>query len=96
MGSHTSYTATDSSSSHQKLAFPCVWVFAKHGTDISAPPQLSPLLGGVTARLCHEKIVVWQSPNIRPARLPWSGSMGSDDFCGCPLECPLRMGEDFR
>ena len=37
----------------QKLAFPCVWVSAMHRTDVPAPPQLSQLLKGVKARLCH-------------------------------------------
>ena len=75
----------------------CVWVSAKHGTDVPAPPQLSQLPKGVKVRLHHEKIVVWQPPSIRPARLPWVGSMGSYDFsCGCPLEHPPRMGEDYR
>ena len=36
--SHASYTATDPSSLHQKLAFPCVWVSMKHRTDVPAPP----------------------------------------------------------
>ena len=97
VGSYTSHTATKSSSSCQKLAFPCVWVSTKLGTDLPAPPQLSLLAGGVTARLCLKKIVVWWSPNIRPGRLPWAGSMGSYDFShGCLPEHPLRMGEDFR
>ena len=46
MGSHASYTTIDSSSLCQKLAFPCVWVSAKHGPDVPAPPQLSLLPGG--------------------------------------------------
>ena len=36
-------------SSCQKLAFPYVWVSAKYGTDVPAPPQLS-LLPGVSDR----------------------------------------------
>ena len=97
VGRHSSYTTTDSSSLCQKLAFPCVWVSTKHGIDVPAPPQSCPLPGGVTVRLDCEKIVVWWSPNIRPARLPWGGSTGSYDFShGCLLEHPLRMGEDFR
>ena len=31
--------------SHQKLVFPCVWVSAKHGSDVPSPTQSSPLLG---------------------------------------------------
>ena len=94
--SHTSYTITDSLS-HQKLVFPYVWVSAKYGTDVPVPPQLSLLPGGVTVRLCHEKMLVWCPPSIRPGRLPWGGSMGSYGFsCGHPLVHPLRMGEDFR
>ena len=45
MGSNTSYTATNSSSLHQKLVSPHVWVSVKHGTDVPATPQSSPLLG---------------------------------------------------
>ena len=71
MDSHASYTTTDSFLLCQKLVFPCAWVSAKHGTDVPAPPQLSLLPRGVEARLCHEKIVAWQSPSIRPGRLPW-------------------------
>ena len=75
MGSHASSTATNFFSSCQRLAFPCVWVSAKQRTDVPAPPQLSQLKRGVTARLCHGWIVVWQSPSMRPARLPWGRSM---------------------
>ena len=61
------------------------------------PTQSSLLLEGVTARLHHKKMMVWQSPNIRLGRLPWGGSMGSYGFsCRCELEHPLRMGEDSR
>ena len=94
--SHTSYIATVCSSLHQKLAFPYVWVSAKYGTDVPAPPQLSLLPGGVTVRLCHKQMMVWQSPSIRLGRLPWGGSMGSYGFShGHQPEHPLRMGEDF-
>ena len=44
--SHTAYTTTNTSSSHQKLTFPCVWVSTKHGTDEPAPPQVKPTLKG--------------------------------------------------
>ena len=46
MDSHASYTTTNSSLLHQKLAFPCVWVSTKHGTDVPVRPQLSLLLEG--------------------------------------------------
>ena len=49
--------------------------------SIPALPQLSLLPKWVTARLCHEKIVVWQSPSIRPGRHPWGWLMGSYYFC---------------
>ena len=63
----------------------------------TSPAQSSLLPEGVTARLCHKKMMVWQSPNIRLGRLPLGGSMGSYGFiCGCQLEHPLRMGEDSR
>ena len=68
-----SYIATGSSPLHQKLAFPCAWLSAKYGTDVPAPPQSSLLPEGVTARLHHKKIMVWQSPSIRLGRLPWGG-----------------------
>ena len=91
--SHASSTATDSSLSGQRLAFPCVWVSAMHRTDVPAPPQLSQLPMGVKVRICHKRIVAWWSPSIRPARLPWSGSMGSYDFsCGHPPEHPTEDG----
>ena len=80
-----------------ETGIPLLWVSTKHGTDIQAPSHSSPLVGEVTARLHHEKIVVWWSPNARLGRLPQGGSMWSCDFsCGHPLEHPLRMGEDFR
>ena len=88
---------TDSSSSHQRLAFPYVWVSTKYGTDIPAPPQLSLLPGGVTVRLHHEKMVVWCPPSIRPERLSWDGSTGSYNLShGHLLQHPLKMGEDSR
>ena len=63
----------------------------------TSPTPVKPTPRGVTARLYHKKIVVWQSPSIRPGRLPWGGSMGSYDFShGHPLEHPLSIGEDFR
>ena len=56
---HTSFTAIDFFSLCQRLAFPCVWVSAKHETDVPAPSQLNQLPRGVIARICHEWIVVW-------------------------------------
>ena len=70
---HTSCIATSSSSLHQKMAFPYVWVSAKYGMDVPAPPQSSLLLVRVTTRQCHKKKMVWQSPSIRLGRLPWGG-----------------------
>ena len=84
-----SSTAIDSSSSHQKLAFPWVWVSAECGTDVPAPPQLSQLPEGVIVRIHHKRKVVWWSPSIRPDRLCWGRSMGSYSFyLRCPLEYP--------
>ena len=51
-------------------AFPYVWVSAKYGTDVPAPPQLSLLPGGVVVRLYHEKMVLWHPPSVRPGRFP--------------------------
>ena len=43
------------------------------------------------------QILVVQSPNALPARLPWGGLMGSYDFYhGHPPEHPQKMGEDHR
>ena len=85
VGSHASYTTTDSSSLCQRLTFPCVWVSAKYRTDVPAPPQLSSLPRGVIVRLCHKKIVVWWSPSIRPVRLPrvdqWEVMTSPVDIC---------------
>ena len=39
----------------------------------TSPPQSSLLLEGVTVRLHHKKMMVWQSPSIRLRRLPWDG-----------------------
>ena len=67
------------------------------GTDVPVQPQSSLLLDRVTARQCHMKMVVWQTPNVRLGRLPWDGSMGSYGFShGYQLKCPLKMGEDSR
>ena len=80
-----------------ETGIPCVWVSVKHRTEVPAQPQLSPHLRGVTVRLHHKKIVVWQSPSIRPGRLPRGGSMGSYDFsCEHLPEHPPRMDGDFR
>ena len=74
----------------------CVGVH--HAWDrCTSPTPLKPLLKEVKAGLCHESMVVWQSPNAQPARLPWGGSMGSYDFYHeCLPEHPLMLGEDFK
>ena len=94
--SHASYTTTDSIlASCQKLVFPCVWVSAKHGTDVPAPPQSSTLLAGSDSKIMPQgKIVVWQSPNMPGQEdFPVSGLMGRYDFShGHLLEHPLRTG----
>ena len=70
---HMSYITTSSSSLHQNLAFPCMWVSNKYGKDVPAPPQSSLLPGGVTERLHHKKIMVWWSSSIMLGRLLWGG-----------------------
>ena len=67
------YIATGSSLLCQKLMFRCMWLSAKYGTDVPVPPQSNLLLEGVTARLHHKKVMVWQSASIRLGRLPWGG-----------------------
>ena len=63
----------------------------------TSPIPVKPTPRGVTVRLYHKKMLVRQSPSVRPGRLPWGGSMGSYGFShGCPLEHPLRMDKDFR
>ena len=62
-GSHTSSTAANFFSSHQRLVFPCVWVSTKDGTNVPPPLQLSQLSRVVIVRIHHKWIVVWQSPN---------------------------------
>ena len=47
----------------------CV-VSAKYKADVPAPPQLSLLPVGVTARLHHGKMLVWHSPSIRSGEFP--------------------------
>ena len=37
-----------------ETGIPCVWVSAKHGTDVSAPPESSQLSKEVKVRICHE------------------------------------------
>ena len=71
--SHASYITTVFSSLHQKLVFPYVWVSTKYRTDVPAPPQLSLLIEGVTARLCLKQMMVWQSPSYhaRENSLGW-------------------------
>ena len=48
-------------------------VLTKYGMDVPVPPQSSLLPEGVTVRLCHKKIMVWQSPSVSLGRLPWVG-----------------------
>ena len=63
----------------------------------TSPPHSSPPPQEVKLRQHHKRILVVQSPNALPARLPWGGLMGSYNFDhGHPLECPLKMGEDHR
>ena len=94
---HTSSTKTDFFSSHQRLAFPCVYASIVHRRGVPAPPHASPPSKEVKLWWCHKTVVVVQSPNTHPARLPWGGLMGSYNFyCGCLLEHPLKMGEDLR
>ena len=82
---------------HHRLAFPCVWASIMHWTGVPAPPHARLPLQEVKQGLCHKRIMVRQSTIDLPAKLPWGGLMGSYDFChGCPLEHPLKMGEDFR
>ena len=82
---------------HQRLVFPWVQVSIMHGTGVPAPPHTSPPPQEVKLRWHHKRILVVQSPNTLPARLPWGGSLGSYEFyCGHPLEHPQRMGKDHR
>ena len=39
MDGHESSTKTGFFSSHQRLAFPCVWAAIIHGTGVPAPPH---------------------------------------------------------
>ena len=60
-------------------------------------PMQDYLHGRWNERWCHKRIMVVQSHNDLPARLPWGGLMGSCHFCcGHLLECPPEIGEDLR
>ena len=54
VNSHASYTEIGFFSLHQRLAFPCMWVSTKHGTNVPAPPQWSQLPKGLKVRIHHE------------------------------------------
>ena len=56
---HASYIATGSSSLHQKLVFPYVWVSINYRMNVPSPPQSGLLPEGVIARKHHKMIMVW-------------------------------------
>ena len=72
-----------------EAGIPFAWVSKKYWTDVPAPPQSSLLPGGVTVRLHHKRMMVWDhpvtvrlhhkrmmvwwSPSIRLGILPCSG-----------------------
>ena len=69
-----SYIATGSSLLHQKLVFPCTCgCLPSMGQMYQPHPSQAYSWGEWQVRLCHKKIMVWQSPSIRLGRLPWDG-----------------------
>ena len=56
---------------HQRLAFPCVWAAVIHGTGVPAPPHARLPLQEVKERGHYKRIMVRQSPNNLPVKLPW-------------------------
>ena len=70
MESHESSTKTDLSSLCQGLAFPCVWATVIHGTGVPVPPHARLPLKKVKEIGCHMRIMVRQSPNDLPVKLP--------------------------
>ena len=67
------------------------------GDRCTSPTPCKPTSKGSEIMRCHKRVVGVQSPNARPARLPWGGLMESYDFYHGHLpECPLKMGEDLR
>ena len=94
MVSHESSIKTGFFSSHQRLAFPCVWASIMHRTGVPAPPHASLPPWEVKQRQHHKRKMVGWSPNDLPAKLPWGGLMGSYDFFhGHLLENPPKRGK---
>ena len=71
MDGHESSTETGFFSSHQRLAFPCVWAAIIHGTGVPALPHTRPPLLEVMKGGCHKRKMVRWSPNDLPVKLPW-------------------------
>ena len=97
MDGHGSSTKTGFFSSHQRLAFPCVWATIIHKTGVPAPLHARLPLLEVMIRGHHKRKMARQSPDNLPVKLPWGGKMGSCSLDhGFLLEHSLRMGEDHR
>ena len=66
----------------------CIGIY--HAWDrCNSPTPCKPTSMGSEIRMMHKTVVVVQSPNTLPARLPWGGSTGSYNFCHGHLpECP--------
>ena len=77
MDSHESSTKTGFFSSHQRLAFPCVWATVIHRTGVPVPPYARLPPQEVMKRGCHKRKMARWSPNDLPVKLPWGGKTGS-------------------
>ena len=97
MDGHESSTETGFFSSHQRLAFPCVWATIIYGTGVPAPPHARLPPQEVMKRGHHKRSMARQSPDDLLVKLPWGGKAGSCSLdLGHLLEHPLRMGDDQR
>ena len=96
--SYVSYTAKDSSSSCQRLAFPYVWVSAKYRTDVPAPSQLSLLpvpweVGGLmsTQHQARKTSLGWINGKLQ--LLPWMSARAStEDGWRLQITCMVGSG----
>ena len=97
MDGHKSSTESGFFSSHQRLAFPCVWVTIIHRTGVPVPPHARLPPQEVMKRGHHKRNMARWSSDDLPVKLPWGRKMGSCSLnCGCLPEHPLQMVEDHR
>ena len=85
-----SYITTCSSSLHQKLAFPCMCMSAKHGTDVPSPTPVKPTPRGSDSKTQEDNGLMITQHQARKISLGWiTGIYGFSH--GCQLEHLLKM-----